>query len=323
MSDMSEYGEKHRTTYGHFLNKGKWANEKLEKAHCESSYGYISEKAKSEGSVMYLSSDDTVNEHKKPSSKAKKPMAGCDWHYSHLKGKQVYGHQVQVFMASTGDVGVCCKTQLYDKTKSTKIENCVKMAESLEKSEVESYFLCDSWYTCSNVINAFKNKNYHTIGAVKTNRIIFPNDGLRISIADYAARFLTQADFHLVTVNKQEYWIYRYDGEVNGLGRNIILLSYPKDAFGIADALRAFLSTNTDLSDKIILFHYSKRWSIEVFFKQIKLYFGFASYQIRSVLGIIRFLLLAAVFHFFCVTGLRSIFKFGDGVRHLRHAIFH
>ena len=56
--------------------------------------------------------------------------------------------------------------------------------------------LIDSWYTNLQIWNKCIEKKYHLIGAMKSNRILYP-DGMRISASDYAAT-LTQDQFHLV-----------------------------------------------------------------------------------------------------------------------------
>ena len=46
----------------------------------------------------------------------------------------------------------------------------------------------------------------------------------------------------------REYYVYRYEGKLNGIENAVILLSYPKEAFGVSKALRAFICTNVSLS---------------------------------------------------------------------------
>ena len=47
---------------------------------------------------------------------------------------------------------------------------------------------------------------------------------------------------------KQKYYVYRYEGKLNGIENAVVLLSYPEKAFGNPKALRAFLSTDVSLS---------------------------------------------------------------------------
>lgn len=49
---------------------------------------------------IYFIVDDTISEKTKPSSKAKNIIEKCSFHNSHLKGKNVYGHQILVSLLS-------------------------------------------------------------------------------------------------------------------------------------------------------------------------------------------------------------------------------
>ena len=92
----------------------------------------------------------------------------------------------------------------------------------------------------------------------------------------------TDPDVSLVTVGSREFYVYRYEGELNGIPNAAVILSYPKDGFGNPKALRVFLSTNAELSTQEILDTYTKRWPIELFFRQSKSKLALDSYQIRS-----------------------------------------
>lgn len=92
MTDYAQCGTAHRTTYGHFLAKGKWDDERLEEAQKRESFQTISKLAHDHQTPIFVSIDDTVLPKTAPSSKAKRPTQAAGWHYSHLEGKVVYGH---------------------------------------------------------------------------------------------------------------------------------------------------------------------------------------------------------------------------------------
>ena len=116
-----------------------------------------------------------------------------------------------------------------------------------------------------------------------------------------AERSTTHKGFDLVTVKKRNYYVYRYEGKLNGIENAVVLLSYPEKAFGKPKALRAFLSIDVSLSTNEILSCYVCRWSIEVFFRQCKDKLALDSYQIRSTQGIRRYWLLMSLAHYMCV----------------------
>jgi len=92
MVDYGESGTVHRTTYGHFLAKGKRDDKRLEKPQKHESFQTISELAHQNETPFFVSIDDTVLTKTVPSSKAKRPTQGAGWHYPYLEGKVIYGH---------------------------------------------------------------------------------------------------------------------------------------------------------------------------------------------------------------------------------------
>ncbi len=106
--------------------------------------------------------------------------------------------------------------------------------------------------------------------------------GIKKKLNEFALLSVTHSDFHLVTAKNQTYYVYRYEGKLNGVENAVVLLSYPEKAFGNPKALRAFLSTDVSLSTDEILSYYICRWPIEIFFRQCKDKLALDSYQIRS-----------------------------------------
>ena len=102
----------------------------------------------------------------------------------------------------------------------------------LPAAPVISYFLCDSWYTTAKVMDRFIQKGFYTVGALKTNRILYPC-GIRQKASAFALHLRkTDPDVSLVTVGSREFYVYRYEGELNGIPNAAVILSYPKDGFG-------------------------------------------------------------------------------------------
>ena len=70
-----------------------------------------------------------------------------------------------------------------------------------------------------------------------------------------------------MTVKKQKYYVYWYEGKLNGIEHAVVFLSYPEKAWGNPKALRAFLRTDVSLTTNEILSYYVCRWLVEVFFR--------------------------------------------------------
>ena len=233
-TDFAKNSSCHRTTIAHFLNSGKWDDSLLSDALKQPVIEIIYSEAARTGNPVFCIVDDTIASKTKPLSRALHPIEDAYFHQSHLKKKQDYGHQAVAVMLSCNGI----------------VQN---IAKELPVPPVMSYFLCDCWYVSEKIINTFAQKGFHTIGALKTNRLLYPSE-MKKKLSELAAELsATHNGFDLATVNKRKYYVYRYKGNLNGIENAVVLLSYPEKAFGNPKALRAFISTNVDLSTQEIL----------------------------------------------------------------------
>lgn len=317
MSDYAEAGSVHRTSYGHFLSKGKWDDEKLEETQKRESFQTLLELSHRNGTPLFVSIDDTVLPKTPPSSKAKRPTQGTGWHYSHLEGKVVYGYQVHAAIVGTGDSSLFYSLKRCCPENGTKIDMTLDIIQSLP-DDAGAYVLMDSWYTNPSVLDACREKGCHLIGAMKSNRILYPG-GKRIPAADLAAS-LDPGCFRPVTVKGRIYMVYRYEGALNKIDHAVVLLSYPLGAFGKKSALRVFLCSDSSLTTETILNYYGHRWTIEVLFRSHKRYTGLKSFMVRTAKAVDRLLLILALAHFFFSCGLGCIMPFHSGIRRCRAA---
>lgn len=92
-----------------------------------------------------------------------------------------------------------------------------------------------------------------------------------------------------------------------------MILSYPKEYFGNPKALRVFIATDISLSTLEILETYTKRWPIELFFRQSKSKLELDKYQIRSRQGIQRYWLIMSLVHYLCCMHSGSYCTFEEG----------
>ncbi len=316
-TDFERCSPCHRTTVAHFLNKGKWDDSSLEDILKESVVQVVYGEALRSGKPVFCIVDDTISSKTKPSSRALHPIEDAYFHQSHLKGRQDYGHQAVAVMLSCNGIVLNYAIVLYDKSKS-KVKIVQDIAAELPVVPVVSYFLCDSWYTCGDIMDAFIKKGFYTIGALKTNRVLYPC-GIKQKVSEFALHLRkTDAAVSLVTVGSRSYYVYRYEGSLNGIENAVVLISYPKEAFHVPKALRAFISTDVSLSTREILDKYIERWPVEVFFRQSKDKLALERYQIRSSKGIKRYWLLMSLAHFVACTGSGKLMSFEEG-----YAFFH
>lgn len=315
--DFAQVSHHHRTTIAYFLNHGKWNDLALQDTLKSSVIQIIYQEAQRSGQPILCIVDDTIASHAKPSSQALHPIEAAYFHQSHLKGCQDYGHQVVSVMLSCNGIILNYAVILYDKSRS-KIQIVQEIAKELPIAPVISYFLCDSWYTSAKVMDSFIQKGFYTIGALKTNRIIYPC-GIRQKASEFALH-LRRSDpkVNLVTVGGREFYVYRYEGELNDIPNAAVIFSYPREAFGNPKALRIFLSTNVGMSTQEILDTYTKRWPIELFFRQSKSKLALDKYQIRSKQGIQRYWLIMSLVHYLCCTCMGNYCTFEEGYSHLQ-----
>ena len=168
-TDFAKNSSCHRTTIAHFLNSGKWNDHTLKCSVIEIIY---SEAART-GKPVFCIVDDTIVSETKPSSRALHPIEDAYFHQSHLKEKQNYRHQAVTVMLSCNGIVLNYAFVMYNKSIS-KINIVENIAKELPVPPVISYFLCDCWYTFEKIINTFATRGFHTIGALKINRMLYP-----------------------------------------------------------------------------------------------------------------------------------------------------
>ena len=108
--------------------------------------------SKDTGNPIYVIIDDTICKKTKPFvTRPKNPIEKCQFHFSHLEGKQVYGHQVVGILLQCGDVTIPYQLTPYDKTrlnefnkKITKIEIAITAISLLPTPPNKGFILADS-----------------------------------------------------------------------------------------------------------------------------------------------------------------------------------
>lgn len=112
------------------------------------------------------------------------PIEDAYFYQSHLKGKQDYGYQAVANMLSCNGIVLNYAVIMYNKSQS-KVKTVQDITEELPIPPVVSYLFCESWYTCGNIMDAFLKKGFYTIGALKTNRILYPC-GIKQKVSEFA-----------------------------------------------------------------------------------------------------------------------------------------
>jgi hypothetical protein len=290
-----------RTSIGRFLSSGSWDDSLLLRTINAHAIEVIWKHSKETREPIYVIIDDTICEKTPPSSKAKNPIDGAYFHKSHLKNAFVYGHQFVTAMLRCGNMVIPYTISLYEREGKSKISIADEILKSLPKPVTKGYILTDSWYSCEQLFKTALSQGYHFIGALKTNRKIYPKGFRRkgTQISEFA-NSLSKSDFDLVTINGQRYYTYTYLGKINGMHKVKIVITWPENALYKQEAMKAFISTDIKLNAWQILQHYTNRWPVEVFFREANRHLGMKKCQVRSKQAILRFQFLVMLTYNFC-----------------------
>lgn len=307
---------KHRTSISRFLSNSTWNENHLRDSLKSLVLKLIWDRSRKNTKPIYFIIDDTISEKAKPSSKAVNPIEKCGFHNSHLKGTTVYGHQILVTLLSCDGLVLPYSIDIYDKKSMSKIELAKNLIKSLPKPINNGYVLGDSWYSCKALFTTSASAGYAYIGALKTNRVIYPSscNSLGIKLNKFTSK-LNIDDFDLVTVKNHQYYIYNYVGNLKDVKNVSITLSYPKDAFNKDGSLKTFISLDSSITPLEVLTNYCSRWAIEPFFRDCKSYLGLNGYQVRSERSITRYLLIMLINYTYCKLCCRDLFHFNTGFK--------
>jgi len=312
----------HRSSINRFITNSPWDEEKVLtvlKTNVIKTIHDISIKSKN---PIELIIDDTILKKTKPSSKAVNTIKGTQFHFSHTERKTVFGHQVVVCILRCGKHTLPFEMILYNKKTLNKIEIAMKVIKEVSTLIKIDYLLTDSWYSCKKIIKLAIKKNIIYLGALRVNRVIYPNKkkskGLQIS------KFILSVKkkyFNLVTVNGNKYYTYRYTGKINGLTDVCIIITYPYGKYGDKDKLKAFITTNTRLMTTEILHLYTKRWPVEVFIRECKGKLGLNNYQIHCLKGIRRYYIILILTYFYIVSRNKKL-SFTTNYNNIQNNVF-
>lgn len=250
--------------------------------------------------VSFYIMDDTVLE------KAGRPkhIEGLGWHYSHSKGRVIYGHSMVSSQYRVGSVSFPYDFRFYRNQKEA-LKNKVefKTKQDIARQFIEDfkpffdekvYVLLDSWYTSKEIIKAAKDRQFDIIGGIKGNRIFkLHENGQKHRVSTYAKN-VRNTSFEEIDLDGGAFLVKRVECYIPEVGKAVILISKRKK-----DRSKCFiLSTDTSLSNEEILRYYSYRWDIETGYLYCKDRLGLGHYQMRKMKAIEKF--CALVFSAFC-----------------------
>ena len=295
-----------RQTISHMMTNSKWDEKILSDAIKNVSYEEVIHQAKIKNKPYFLIIDDTVCHKTKPSSLAKHPMQEASYHYSNLDKRSVYGHSIVQAMLHTDGLSYPIEVKRAHKKENNKMDNACNIISSAPEPDHKAYVCVDSWYISKKIIETSLKKGFHFIGVLKIDIVICPL-GIKNQIKMFL-KFIKNKDTKVVTIKKQKYHVYRYEGNLNFIDNAVVLICV-KEGQDISKA-KAFICTDMELSNEEILNYYSKRWEIETYFRAAKNNLALQGYQVRSRKALDRYLILQMFVAMYCIhTGNGNLLK--------------
>ena len=244
---------------------------------------------------VFLAIDDSLVE------KTGKQMEAVDYHYSHSAGKTVLGH-----VWVTGHLVVLGQSypvswKLYRRqvtceamgipfvSKPQLAQAIIQAFEPLPKTT--TYVLTDSWYPSQDILELCRERGFHLISGVKSNRK-FKTAGHDLQVKQWT-QILPQEAFDFVMVNAAGYQVWSATGRLSsGHGVKLVM----NRVIG-QQRWRYLVSTDLSLTPQRIIGHYLVRWEVESFYRAAKQSLGWGDYQMRDLFAIERHVLLMMVAH--------------------------
>lgn len=227
---------------------------------------------------------------KNKKTKTDKTMEAVGWIHDPVSGKNIRGHQYLTAVIEFRGVVIPFGIRLYVKKDlcrdiGVKFKKTTQLAADLIDSfeppkGVKVLVEFDSYYLCPTVVNACRQKGFHFVSTLKSNRNLFKN-GRKLKAGKYGKKVFRgkKAKKTLALVKGDKVTRYRYVDvgwlTVGKLGDVHLVYSRRQ---GDKNML-AVVTDDPKLSASEMITAYAARWSIEVFFKDTKQLLGLGQYQ--------------------------------------------
>ena len=203
-----------RSTGSRFLSSYSWNHEYVTQERIFHAISEISNTCE-DSDVGFLIIDDTLT---KKNTSTKK-IESLDFHNSHADGnKPKWSHCLVTSHYKINDYSIPLDFRQYHRKESSK-----KLSKKfLDKNELamelineftpvtkNNYLLVDSWYTSAKILLHGLINGCHTIGRIKSNRVIYPA-GIKTNVKKFSSYIRTN-ETSLVTASNNKYYVYRYE----------------------------------------------------------------------------------------------------------------
>ena len=254
---------------------------------------------------LFLILDDSLA----PKDKGTRHLEPVDWFFDHKTNRSIRASNHLSLSISWGDFYFPLSEQLYLRQATVRRRNRrrpkhrklayvskPKLAQQLLEQVqpflpegVTVYVLFDSWYTSAQLVRWIRDRHWHVIAGVKSNRTVSCREAnaskarwQKVSAwhNDFKGRPYERVRLGLANGTSRTYFVRSLCGRLRGVSAEVrVLISQKKPG---SAAPRYFLCTDPSLSCQEILKHYQNRWRIETDYWQVKMHLGLGDYRLRS-----------------------------------------
>ena len=270
----------HRTRFNNFLNLKRWDPEKALQAKAHEMLRDLKPK---KGETVKLIIDSSMKE------KYGKKMEAVGWLRDSVKGRTVKGHQYISINIHFRNHTIPLGVRLYAKKElapnlGIEFKKLTQLAAELIGSfnppkGIRTYVLFDIYYLCPVVVDACREKGFHFIAPLKSNRNLHKN-GRVLKVRSYCKNLFHRkpkqtCSFKKGNRTKQYQYVDAGWLGVSSLGSlHLVVSRRNSERYQIG-----LVTDDKRLSPKKMIEIYDARWSIEVFFRDAKQLLGLGQYQ--------------------------------------------
>lgn len=269
----------HRSKHNEFLNDCSAILSKALKFYAMS----ILQLLKKSGEAIYFIIDDTTNK-----KRGKHILAAFSF-FDHTNKQYIWGQQLVCAIIEYRGVAIPYAIELYipqdearknGYTFNKKTAIASEILEMFEPDEKQCscggvFVVADTYYASPSIMKLCRQRRYSFVSMLKTNRIL-NIDNKQINVADYTKRYFNRRKRNrVIKLATKKYQVHSEKVVLKSGGAVKIVCTRSLSHCTV----KTIFTTNTALPIESILTAYSRRWSIEVFFKMSKQHLGLRAYQ--------------------------------------------
>jgi SRSO17 transposase len=275
-----------QSSLNRFLTEYEWSEKELNDRRLEFLQQSPATAWKSYG---VMSIDDVLLE------KTGKHIAGVGKFFNHSEGRFCLGQNLVTSHYADREKHYPIDYGLYlkedsDEAKregfSTKIRLACMLVEDAVKRRIPAKtFVFDSWFMCNELTALIEKNSKDWISKLKSNRLV--RCGKEYVQTMKFAKAIPPEKFSKTQIGKKTYWTYTKVVMLKDCEKKVrIVVSYDNEK--LEGEPEIFVTNRTDWHSKGILTIYSKRWTVETFYRDAKQNLGLGDSQLRTLAGIRR-----------------------------------